>query len=84
MTFTLPVSSKGQFTIPYLIREALGIRAGTKLAVTLDKSSFTAEPVATKDISQFFGTLGARKKGRVAPTRPLDSVFQERQNTSVA
>lgn len=83
MTFTLPVSSKGQFTIPYLIRETLGIRAGTKLTVTLDKSSFTAEPLATKDISQFFGTLGNRKKSPATQIRPLDSVFANRQSSPV-
>ncbi|MFZ0480692.1 MAG: AbrB/MazE/SpoVT family DNA-binding domain-containing protein [Terriglobales bacterium] len=43
------VSTKGQFVIPAEMRTALGIRPGTRIAVTQDESRIVLEPV-TEDL----------------------------------
>jgi AbrB family looped-hinge helix DNA binding protein len=40
------VSTKGQFVIPAEMRTALGIRPGTRLAVTQEGSRIVLEPVS--------------------------------------
>ncbi len=43
------VSTKGQFVIPAEMRTSLGIRPGTRIAVTQDGSRIVLEPV-TEDL----------------------------------
>ncbi|HEX4311797.1 MAG TPA: AbrB/MazE/SpoVT family DNA-binding domain-containing protein [Acidobacteriaceae bacterium] len=45
MTELATVSTKGQFVIPADIREALGIRPGTKIAVLREGNRIILEPV---------------------------------------
>ena len=40
------VSTKGQFVIPAEMRESLGIKPGTRIAVTQDGSRIVLEPVS--------------------------------------
>ena len=40
------VSTKGQFVIPAEIRTSLGIKPGTRIAVTQDRSRIVLEPVS--------------------------------------
>lgn len=57
MNFILPVSSKGQFTIPSSVRKHLKITKGSLLKVTLLQDKAVLESYATQDITDFFGTL---------------------------
>jgi len=57
MIHTVSVTSKGQVTIPVAVRQALGIKEGTKLKIQLKEDKFIAFPVKKKDITEYFGTL---------------------------
>ena len=62
------VSSKGQMIIPKRVREALGLKKGTELAVELlPEGGFVARPKATDRVAQvrsIAGMLSHRRKPR--------------------
>ena len=62
------VSSKGQMIIPKRVREALGLKKGTELAVELLlEGGFAARPKATDlaaQVRSIAGTLSHRRKPR--------------------
>lgn len=62
------VSSKGQMIIPKRVREALGLKKGTELAVELlPEGGFAARPKATDLVAQvrrLAGALSHRRKPR--------------------
>lgn len=62
------VSSKGQMIIPKRVREALGLKKGTELAVELlPEGGFAARPKATDLVAQvrsIAGILSHRRKPR--------------------
>ena len=62
------VSSKGQMIIPKRVREALGLKQGTELAVELlPGGGFAARPKATDHVAQvrrLAGSLSRYAKGR--------------------
>jgi AbrB family looped-hinge helix DNA binding protein len=58
------VSTKGQFVIPAEMRTALGIRPGTRIAVTQEGSRITLQPVTSALVEETRGMLKGR--GRLA------------------
>jgi AbrB family looped-hinge helix DNA binding protein len=55
-TFTT-VSSKGQVVIPAELREKLGIEAGTRIAVRIEKDHLILEPIDEGYIRRLRGSL---------------------------
>ncbi|MGA1988182.1 MAG: AbrB/MazE/SpoVT family DNA-binding domain-containing protein [Candidatus Sulfotelmatobacter sp.] len=51
------VSTKGQFVIPSDMRSALGIKPGTRIAVTQDGARITLEPVTDELVDRTRGML---------------------------
>jgi AbrB family looped-hinge helix DNA binding protein len=51
------VSTKGQLVIPAEMRTSLGIRPGTRVAVTQDGSRIVLEPVSDKLVDETRGML---------------------------
>jgi AbrB family looped-hinge helix DNA binding protein len=51
------VSTKGQFVIPSEIRESLGIKPGTRIAVTQEGSRIVLEPVSEDLVDRTRGML---------------------------
>ncbi|HTC56420.1 MAG TPA: AbrB/MazE/SpoVT family DNA-binding domain-containing protein [Candidatus Sulfotelmatobacter sp.] len=49
------VSTKGQFVIPSEIRESLGIKPGTRIAVTQEGSRIVLEPVSEELVDRTRG-----------------------------
>jgi AbrB family looped-hinge helix DNA binding protein len=58
------VSTKGQFVIPSEIRAALGIKPGTRIAVSHDGDKIILEPVTTELVDKTRGML--KGKGMLA------------------
>lgn len=61
------VSTKGQFVIPSEMRSALGIRPGTRIAVTQDGDKITLEPVTEELVDKTRGML----KGKASAAEGL-------------
>src|SRR5258708_8405364 len=61
------VSTKGQFVIPSEMRSAVGIRAGTRIAVTYDGAKITLQPVTNELVDATRGML----KGKAYPADKL-------------
>ncbi|HEV2468833.1 MAG TPA: AbrB/MazE/SpoVT family DNA-binding domain-containing protein [Candidatus Sulfotelmatobacter sp.] len=51
------VSTKGQFVIPSRMRESLGIKPGTRIAVTQEGSRIVLEPVSEELVDKTVGLL---------------------------
>jgi AbrB family looped-hinge helix DNA binding protein len=51
------VSSKGQVVIPSELREQLGIAAGTRIAIRVEKDHLVLEPITEAYIHSFRGAL---------------------------
>jgi AbrB family looped-hinge helix DNA binding protein len=51
------VSTKGQFVIPAEMRAALGIKPGTRIAVTQEESRIVIEPVTAELVEKTRGML---------------------------
>jgi AbrB family looped-hinge helix DNA binding protein len=51
------VSTKGQFVIPSDMRSALGIKPGTRIAVTQDGAKITLQPVTNELVDKTRGML---------------------------
>jgi AbrB family looped-hinge helix DNA binding protein len=49
------VSTKGQFVIPSEMREALGIKPGTRIAVSRDGTKITLEPITEELVDRLRG-----------------------------
>jgi AbrB family looped-hinge helix DNA binding protein len=58
------VSTKGQFVIPSEMRSALGIKPGTRIAVTHDGTKITLQPITVELVDQTRGML--KGKARLA------------------
>jgi AbrB family looped-hinge helix DNA binding protein len=58
------VSTKGQFVIPSEMRASLGIKPGTRVAVTLDGPRIVLEPVTEELVDKTRGML--KGKARLA------------------
>jgi AbrB family looped-hinge helix DNA binding protein len=58
------VSTKGQFVIPSEMRSALGIKPGTRIAVTHDGTKITLQPVTDELVDTTRGML--KGKGQLA------------------
>ena len=56
------VSTKGQFVIPSEMRSALGIKPGTRVAVTLDGSRIVLEPVTEELVDKTRGMLKGKAR----------------------
>ena len=54
------VSTKGQFVIPAEIREALGIRPGTRIAVLREGNRIILEPINKEYIRSLAWIVGGR------------------------
>lgn len=51
------LSSKGQIVIPVELREKLGIEAGTRMAVRIEKDHLVLEPINEAYIRRLRGSL---------------------------
>jgi len=51
------VGTRGQFVIPAEMREQLGIRPGTRMAITLQGGRLVLEPVSEKLVDETHGIL---------------------------
>ena len=72
------VSSKGQMIIPKRVREALGLKKGTELAVELlAGGGFAARPKATDRVAQVRSIAGmlAHRGRRMPPTRERAAIM---------
>jgi AbrB family looped-hinge helix DNA binding protein len=56
------VSTKGQFVIPSEMRSALGIKPGTRIAVTQDGEKITLQPVTAELVDKTRGMLKGKDK----------------------
>jgi AbrB family looped-hinge helix DNA binding protein len=54
------VSTKGQFVIPSEMRASLGIRPGTRIAVTQDGSRIVLEPVSEELVDKTRGLFSGK------------------------
>jgi AbrB family looped-hinge helix DNA binding protein len=61
------VSTKGQFVIPSEMRSALGIKPGTRIAVTHDGTKIILEPVTDELVEKTRGML----KGKAGQAEKL-------------
>jgi AbrB family looped-hinge helix DNA binding protein len=68
------VSTKGQFVIPSEMRSALGIKPGTRIAVTYDGTKIVLEPVTAELVDKTRGMLA----GGPSLTK---SLLRERRHT---
>ncbi len=64
MTWIVTISSKGQLTIPKPVREALKLKAGTKVFFSLHEGKVEMKPIS-EGILQWQGALCA--EGQTAP-----------------
>jgi AbrB family looped-hinge helix DNA binding protein len=55
-TFFTVASSKGQIVIPAALREELGIKSGTRLALTPEGGSLVLQPVTEDFIDSVMGS----------------------------
>ena len=55
------VSTKGQFVIPSEMRASLGIRPGTRIAVTQDGSRIVLEPVSGELVDRTRGLFAGKQ-----------------------
>lgn len=72
------VSSKGQMIIPKRVREALGLKKGTELAVELlPEGGFAARPKATDLVAQVRSVAGmlAHRGTRMSATREKAAIM---------
>ncbi len=72
------VSSKGQMIIPKRVREALGLKKGTELAVELlPEGGFAARPKATDRVAQVRSVAGmlAHRGKRMSRTRERAAIM---------
>jgi AbrB family looped-hinge helix DNA binding protein len=58
------ITSKGQITVPYEIRRAMGVRPGDKLEFEKDSSGFRVRPVRTESPFEKFRGIGTPGIGR--------------------
>ena len=67
------VSSKGQVVIPNAIRESLGIKSGTKLAVITDGENVLMKPLETPRLEAFQALIAeSRTQARRAGLKRSD------------
>ena len=52
------ITSKGQITVPFEIRRAMGVRPGDKLEFEKDSSGFRVRPVRTKSPFEKYQGIG--------------------------
>lgn len=52
------ITSKGQITVPYEVRRAMGVRAGDKLEFEKDGAGFRVRPVRTESPFEKFRGIG--------------------------
>ncbi len=58
------MTSKGQITVPYEIRRALGVRAGDKLEFETNGTGCSVRPVRAADAFEKFRGIGTPGIGR--------------------
>ena len=58
------VTSKGQITVPYEVRRAMGIRPGDKVEFEEDGAGFRVRPVRTEDPFEKYRGIGTPGIGR--------------------
>ena len=70
MTYTVSITSQGQFTIPIDIRRALGLQKASKATVLTDGGKMVVEPI--KDIFELRGVVKTKKR---IPFRTIRNAF---------
>jgi AbrB family looped-hinge helix DNA binding protein len=61
MTYTATVTSKRQLTLPAEVYQALDLKSGSKVSLTLNQSTVTLEPVA-KILDRLQGSVKLPKR----------------------
>jgi AbrB family looped-hinge helix DNA binding protein len=74
-TFTV-VSSKGQIVIPAVLREKLGIKTGTRMAIRSEENQLILQPINDEFIRSLVGRY--KGKGSLVEARELDHKRDER------
>lgn len=59
------VSTKGQVVIPSQLREALGLRSGTRIALRLEGNAILMQPITEEFIDSIPGSLKGPSLGAV-------------------
>ena len=59
------VSTKGQMVIPVELREALDLKAGTKVALQLEGKTILVQPITDEFIDSLPGSLKGRSLGAI-------------------
>lgn len=57
------VSSRGQITLPRFVREALGLKAGSKVSLTLEAGQLRLRPAPAGTARRLAGSLRRYAKG---------------------
>ncbi|MBI4175299.1 AbrB/MazE/SpoVT family DNA-binding domain-containing protein [Candidatus Berkelbacteria bacterium] len=70
------LTSKGQMTIPKVVRRSLGLRPGMKIEVELHDRQFIVRPAQPLKILAFEGFLKDRDDGR--PTEEIIAIARDR------
>lgn len=63
------VSSKGQITLPRFVREALGLRAGSAVSLTLEEGELRLRPAPAGTARRLAGSL--RRHAKAGTTRAV-------------
>jgi len=72
------MTSKGQVTIPVIVREKLHLHAGDKIDFSfVDKNEVLLRPV-TKSVDDVFGCLNAATAGKKASVADMDAAIRKK------
>ena len=66
------LTSKGQLTVPKVIRERLGLEAGDRVDFRLEQDGSARMLPVTRKASEVFGTLSAYRKKRPVSVERMD------------
>jgi AbrB family looped-hinge helix DNA binding protein len=78
MSYTAVLSSKGQITLPSEIRKILGLSAGRRLHMDVNKNSITVKPATSHEELARKWTAEIKAKG-IKPLRDASAFYQTRK-----
>ena len=81
-TITARVTSKGQITVPKLIRERLGIEPGDEIAFHFDDDRIEIRPVLRKHLVEFRGMFSVDRALLIAEERARSRDARARNDAS--
>lgn len=72
------ITSKGQVTIPKIIREMLHLCAGDKVEFVVDEKNEVSIKPVTKKTNDVYGQLSQYKKSNAVDAETMDHAIKER------